>query len=786
MSETTYKLTCTVADAEGTTTSFTLERNVPKFTFVDYEKWIDACAAGSDEVISVKAYIIGAIGKESSSSFGSLYLQDAQGRGYYAYAPALDSSIKTRDALNAAYPVGTEVIVSGTATNYSGQHEFYKGCSVTATGNTAEVLGIELPYTNATEAFATAESAKDAEKLDVYQNARVTLENCKLNSVSGDYYYFTVGDGTAKYNIYKTNYFLEDALLEEALAKFTAGYTATITGVVSCYSSSYQIYPDSVDTITITSSEMSAEDQANVVFDSLTIKENTKEDVDLPVEEGLTWSIKEETPAAKVENGKLVITRQSEDVVVTLVASYTVGTETFTREYQVTVVKGASSEPVVVTELQTGVPYKFGCEQENLSQTLFLTGNMSGYYLESTAELASSVDFYLEEVEGGYQVYTTIDGAKKYLEAYANGTYINVRYADEATVVWTYNSEYNTLTTPINDLDYYLGTYNTFNTFSASKLSYAATSFVGHFYQVPAAEPTVVETFEPNVGYLFGCEQENLSQTLFLSGNMSGYYLETTTEAASAAVFYVETVADGYQIYTTIEGAKKYLEAYANGTYINVRYADEATVVWTYNSEYNTFTTPINDLDYYLGTYNTFNTFSASKLSYAATSFVGHLYTKPNGTTVAPETPTDPETPEVEPETPEVDPVVVEGNVVTFSELGFENDTEVNVFQLGDALLTFDVNTGSTTPKYYDKGTAVRLYSQNTLTISSEKTIVSIKFVFAEGNEPTEENTVFNVGTYDYETFVLTVEGGTNEVILTRNSTSGHYRIISIEVVYQG
>lgn len=334
LSETSYTLTCTVTDKDGNSTSFELNRNVPKFTFVDYNKWIEACAAGSDEVISVKAYVVGAIGKESSSSFGSLYLQDADGRGYYAYAPKLDSSIKTRDQLNAAFPAGTEVIVSGTATNYSGQHEFNKGCSVTATGNTAASLGVELDYTNATEAFATAADAKDASKLDLYQNARVTLENCKLGSIdtAGGYYYFTVGDGTAKYNIYKTNYFLEDAALEEALANFTSGYTATITGIVSCYSNSYQIYPDSIESIKITSAEVSDEAKVDLGLDAVSkeygVKYNKSQTIDLPETDdagiAYTYAVSGDGIALD-DNGNLVVTQSDVETTNTLTVTAKLG-----------------------------------------------------------------------------------------------------------------------------------------------------------------------------------------------------------------------------------------------------------------------------------------------------------------------------------------------------------------------------------------------------------------------------------------------------------------------------
>ena len=55
-------------------------------------------------------------------------------------------------------------------------------------------------------------------------------------------------------------------------------------------------------------------------------------------------------------------------------------------------------------------------------------------------------------------------------------------------------------------------------------------------------------------------------------------------------------------------------------------FEDAATTVYSWNTEYKTFTYTLSDEAYYLGTYNTFATLSGSKMSYAKTSFVGRLY----------------------------------------------------------------------------------------------------------------------------------------------------------------
>ncbi len=290
-------------------------------------------------------------------------------------------------------------------------------------------------------------------------------------------------------------------------------------------------------------------------------------------------------------------------------------------------------------DLQTGVAYKLGMLQENLVEELYFAGTTANqdYYLTTTSDLNEAVDVYLEEVDGGYQMYFMAEGdVKTYIDVYYTDTgYVNIRLTETPTAVFTYNTEYHTMTTYIadTDLDYYIGTYNEYSTLSCSKLSYAATSFPSGLYTVETTTvtPTTVTAPETGTAYKLSTDQENLGTTLYFAGTTANteYYLSTTEDITEAVDVYVEEVDGGYQMYFMAEGdVKTYIDVYYTDTgYVNIRLTETPTAVFTWSTEYNTFVTYIADteLDYYIGTYNTYNTLSCSKLSYAATSFPSHL-----------------------------------------------------------------------------------------------------------------------------------------------------------------
>ena len=131
------------------------------------------------------------------------------------------------------------------------------------------------------------------------------------------------------------------------------------------------------------------------------------------------------------------------------------------------------------------------------------------------------------------------------------------------------------------------------------------------------------------------------------------------------------------------------------------------------------------------------------------------------------------------------------GNSIDFSAMGYANaqDFDNQPITVGDATLTFSKASGGTTPKYYNTGTAMRMYGSNTLTISSSKTISKVEFSFADGEDtsnrpyyPTSSNSSCTPGTYDFSTH--TWSGSANEIVLTYTSQGGHLRLLGLTITY--
>ena len=416
--------------------------------------------------------------------------------------------------------------------------------------------------------------------------------------------------------------------------------------------------------------KLSDADIANRVLESITLEETYDEGKVTLVTEAdyagatIEYTIKEGSANASIAEGKLVLVASTEDKQVVVTVKVTSGSTVVTKDLTLTVTGKPADEkvPTVVTNPVVGTAYKLGMVQENVEKTLFATGAMDGYYYATTEEYASAADIYLESTTGGYHMYTSASGAKKYMNIILNGTYINVVFEDAASSVWTYNAELNTMVTTTNNTEYYLGTRNdkTYTTFSACKVDSGA--FVGQFYELAAPaskEYGVITNPVAGVAYKLQMVQENVGKTLYATGAMDGYYYATTEDLSAAADIYLEETTGGFHMYTSASGAKKYMNIIVNGTYINVVFEDAASSVWSLNTELNTLVTTTNNTVYYLGTRNdkTYTTFSACKVDSGA--FVGQFYGEVTGGTTTPEEPT----PTPDPVDPSVEPAVVETTV---------------------------------------------------------------------------------------------------------------------------
>lgn len=122
-----------------------------------------------------------------------------------------------------------------------------------------------------------------------------------------------------------------------------------------------------------------------------------------------------------------------------------------------------------------------------------------------------------------------------------------------------------------------------------------------------------------------------------------------------------------------------------------------------------------------------------------------------------------------------------ETTTVIFSELGYSNKGSVTSVSVDDNItLTFAIGEGSTAPTYYDNGTAVRLYKNNTLTVSMATDCTATKMVItctaANYNKITAD-----VGTATASGATTTWSGSESTVVFTASANS---RIQKIEFTY--
>ena len=127
----------------------------------------------------------------------------------------------------------------------------------------------------------------------------------------------------------------------------------------------------------------------------------------------------------------------------------------------------------------------------------------------------------------------------------------------------------------------------------------------------------------------------------------------------------------------------------------------------------------------------------------------------------------------------------VEENTVNFvfPNFEFENGQTINSVVNGD----FSVNFfgPKTAAAYYDTGTAIRVYHENSFTIAGSKKIVEISFTYGSGDNRGDNLYSVDVGTVDSQTGHWTKADGADSVTFTLyNSTSGHRRIKEIKVIY--
>ncbi len=117
--------------------------------------------------------------------------------------------------------------------------------------------------------------------------------------------------------------------------------------------------------------------------------------------------------------------------------------------------------------------------------------------------------------------------------------------------------------------------------------------------------PVTLEAIKPIVGsaYGFAFVQKNVNnKVLYITGEMNGYYMATTTEQALAANVFVEETTGGYYLYCTVGGAKLYINMVKSGTYTNAKFEETASTVYTYDETLKTVVGTVEGAKFIFGT----------------------------------------------------------------------------------------------------------------------------------------------------------------------------------------
>ena len=138
--------------------------------------------------------------------------------------------------------------------------------------------------------------------------------------------------------------------------------------------------------------------------------------------------------------------------------------------------------PVDMNNLQENVAYKLVIDQEGLGKTLYIQNKVASiYYMASTEDIDSADDVYVEKVTGGFRLYFKNGSSKNYLNAEVSGKHVNLVSKTTATTVWTYDSANKCIKTTVtvsgSNVEYYIGTLDSHNTFSTSDIKHVSDSY---------------------------------------------------------------------------------------------------------------------------------------------------------------------------------------------------------------------------------------------------------------------------------------------------------------------
>lgn len=714
--------------------------------------WAQFTAAEDDTEVKVKGVISGIV---NTSSKHELYFQDADG-GYYAY------SVPAEEMEGLA--VGMEISISGVRDTYYGVNQVVSGAEKPMEVTILNETPATVAATDITAAFTAAASTTAAE-LQAYQSKLVSINGVTILGQSAEndsYYTFKLGDKQSYVRISSSANLLnaDDTTAFQNTVAQNIGMTADVTGIVSIYNNAVYLIPTTKDAfaniqlINRSDAEKIAFEQELTSVPTVHFTNNVTT-IDLPTtgvaykDVALSWNTNDAAAVVTTDNdGNATLTvtlEKAGEKQVTLTATYSCGEATAqTKDFTLYLDQATSYVPDDYTEAPTvGQAFKLHAYQANVAKDLYFAGAIANTtYLATTTNPEEAVDMFIEATatDGEFYLYFMDGKVKTYIDVYpadkSDGTadyYTNIKLipnldaTDIPTYSWKWDADNSIFVTAQkvpyrgSEITVYVGAYNNYETFSASNVNYLSTSF--------GARPCNV------------INGDTASDAEKIAKVKKDLDIETQYGAEAASVP-VSGVFEGVTI-SWASSNEAAIAVAADGTLTIVQGAEAATVTLT-----ATITSgQVSDTKAFEVT--------VAKLPAAGDS--------------------------------------ISVNWVA-AEAGYENAAEFTSVALDSVVtITGAKNDGSNAPKYYNTGTALRFYGKTTCTIAVadgyviEEVIITTDDYNSYANGIKADNCVPTNATMSMveKVATFTATEGATSIVLTNPNTSGHWRLVSITVVYK-
>lgn len=575
---------------------------VPEYRIYGYEEYLNAEAG---DYLNVKGIVTGILSKSTNSDKeNSIFIQDLNGKGgYYAYQLA-------EDPVTLGIAVGMTVEVGGYKKVHYGVHELTSPVATIVDETIKEATPLDL-----TDVFAAA-SGMDAPELVNTTGTLVSISGVTLLD-------YDSGNGYHNFQLENNKSYLRVSSSSNCITKDDGKaiteafedsfyYSATVTGIVTLYNNNFYLMPVSVDAFSnLQAQTVPADAKVNLALSKIKIPGmiQVAGDTALPTtfagwtDLSITWEITEGDAATLSGNTLTVATVPTEAKTVALKATFTCGEVTDTKDYTVIV------KPISTITIE---------EANNIGDNMaHNTYTEELYYIVGTVDSVANTQYgnlYIVDGDFTIYVYGTYDSTGKVRYDAMDPQPLKKDTIKVLSTIGKYNNDVQLKNAKV--IEHTVHPDNVVNDEPIDD------SFV----------PVRVDTPVLGTAYKFALNQATVGKFVYFNGTTNGF-LGTSEKYTEGVDVTIKAVAgqDGAYTISFMDGTtEKFVEIYLNAdNKARIRIETTATNYYTYDANLGVYVATFGTKSYYIGTYDTFTTFSASGTNYIANegNFTAWFYT---------------------------------------------------------------------------------------------------------------------------------------------------------------